>query len=304
MLTFFAIFSFLSSFLGITYGAYYDIPGIQPQEKKNSCIHKTVSCSTKSCSSILSGISHLGDHFCLYGAIDGSSKTYYLKCLRGKSFSQAAKTEVMTLAFPEGDLCDLSLDKFDAKIFKDIRLFHVHAGQLKQIETIKKCIELAKKGGALISFDLGDEVFVRRHKEEILNLLPAHIDILFGSEKEILELTQLPPQKACDYLATLCDVVVITMGYSGSWVKTGKTKFYTPSLKTNQIVHAGVGDDFIAGFLHAFLNKAPLPECSWLASFVASKGLEIDQKEKGPSYWHDISKQVHQDPALCFCKKQ
>jgi sugar/nucleoside kinase (ribokinase family) len=82
------------------------------------------------------------------------------------------------------------------------------------------------------------------------------------------------------------------MGFSGSWVKSGDLKFYTPSLKTNQIPDAGVGDLFISGFLHGYLNKASLPQCSWIGSFVASKALEKGIKKFDYLFWKEVAHQL------------
>jgi hypothetical protein len=251
-----------------------------------------------SCTHILNGLAYLGEKYAVLGHADSHNKSlFYLK-----SFQDGALLNNLTKLSSSSSeaLCLIHTEKqknvsLDPSLFEGVGLFHCNALQLADNEVTKKALDLAKASKVKVSFDLCSEDLVKQHKEVILNLLPKYIDILFANEKEIKELTQLPPQEACDFLSSLCDIVVITLGYSGSWVKSGSLKFYTPSLKTNEILNAGVGDLFITGFLHGYLHKASLPQCSWMGSFVASKALEKGLKQFDYLFWKEVSAQLHRE---------
>jgi hypothetical protein len=248
-----------------------------------------------SCTQILNGLAYLGEKYAVIGHADESTKKiFYLKCFeegeiiaQGKELSgNSSQALCLINTVKQTNIC------LDPSLFEGIKLFHFNVSQLSNYDLIKKALDLAKLNGVKISCDLGSTSCVRFYKGQILNLLPKYIDIIFANENEIKELTQLPPLQACDFLSTLCEVVCVTMGFSGSWVKSGDLKFYTPSLKTNQIPDAGVGDLFISGFLHGYLNKASLPQCSWIGSFVASKALEKGIKKFDYLFWKEVAHQL------------
>jgi hypothetical protein len=270
------------------------------QQKHESFLEKP-QCLKKdyqSCGLVVNGIAYLSEKYAVLGHADAKTKKiFYLKCFEEGDLLgiNSGSSESSSQA-----LCLINTDKqtnicLDPSLFEGIKLFHFNVSQLSNFELIKKALDLAKLNKVKVSCDLASSLLVRDYKALILNLIPKYIDLIFANEKEIAELTQLPPLQACDFLSSLCEVVVVTMGYSGSWVKSGDLKFYTPSLKTNQIPDAGVGNFFISGFLHGYLNKASLPECSWTGSFVASKALEKGLKKFDYLFWKEVTQQLQQE---------
>jgi len=188
--------------------------------------------------------------------------------------------------------------KGEENLLEKVRLFHINASDFSNKSQLIKMMREVKSHNIKISLDLGSIENVKKHKDELLNVLPKYIDILFANEKEILELTHLPASEACDFLSTFCEVVVVTLGYEGSWVKSGQMKFYTPSLKANQIENAKVGTLFIAGFLHGYLSQATLPNCSWIGSFIASKGLGLHDPVADPMFLNQIKSELQKEKNL------
>jgi hypothetical protein len=295
-------------FLSIDSYAYLKTPFLDYFEKINhqklpgECKHPDFSYKDHlSCARVVAGVAFLNDKYAILGHADEKTKkVFYLKSIEDNKRASFAPSSKNPLA---NALCLINSDKqtsvcLDPFLFDETSLFHCHISQLSNFDLLSKALALAKKNGIKVSLDLGSTALVQLHKEKILNLLPKYIDIVFANEQEIKELTQLPPLQACEFLSSLCEVVVVTMGYSGCWIKSKGLKFYTPSLKTNQIPNAGVGDLFISGFLYGYLNKASLPECSWTGSFVASKALEQGIKKFDYLFWKDVSKQLQQEVML------
>ena len=147
---------------------------------------------------------------------------------------------------------------------------------------------MQKKQGAKISLDLGSIGIVKTYKDDLLNILPKYVDILFTNESEAFELTHLYPQEACDFLSTLCDIVVVTMGDKGSWTKSEKIKFYTPAHDVKCVDSTGAGDLFAAGFLHGYLNNENLQKCARIGTFVAAKSVQDYGSEISDDSWKEI----------------
>lgn len=178
--------------------------------------------------------------------------------------------------------------EIDSKIFENIKLFHLEGYQLQNPKLFKEAIELAKKQGAKISLDLSSIAIVKKYKDDLLNILPKYVDIIFANETEAFELTHLYPQEACDFLATFCDTAVVTMGDKGSWTKSGNIKFYTPAIDVKTVDTTGAGDLFAAGFLHGYLSNEDLQRCAWIGSFVASKVVQQYGSEISEDSWREI----------------
>lgn len=213
-------------------------------------------------------------------------KRFVSRSIISKTIEEVSSKNVLSHLISLGERCaSAELYNLDSK---DIKLLHINAKELRSLESLKPKIEIAKKLGLKISFDLGSQEAVIAKKSEILSFLLMYVDILFANEKEMKELTQLPPIEACDYLSSFCEVVVVTMGFSGSWVKSKDLQFYTPSCKQNQIINAGVGDLFVSGFLYGYLNHHSIPYCSWIGSFIASKALEKQEHSYDKLFWIDV----------------
>lgn len=277
------------------------------------------SFSEKSSANVIKGLAKLGQCCAVIGKIGfNDTGLFYLKCLQNLDITPMLHKGVL----PTGQaICFITSSNqktrkssmgsphsseeipLDAKIFHEIRLFHIESSQLQYPNLLKAALEEAKKQGAKISLDLSSVEVVKLYKDDLLNIIPKYIDIVFANESEAFELTNLPPQEACDFLATFCEVVAITMGDKGCWVKSGKIKFYTPSVAANAVDKTGAGDLFASGFLHGYLNHAPLQTCAWLGSYVASKVIQIHGSDIPDSIWKEIYKTLEGYPFQTFVAK-
>lgn len=281
---------------------------LQSLLKKNN--HKIVSSSGGGSANVIKGLAKLGQKCAVLGKIGSDDKgLFYLKCLKNLDITPILHKGVL----PTGQaICFITPDgegtmrsymgsshgtenvNLDLSIFSKIRLFHIESYQLHNPSLLKQAIEEAKEQGAKISLDLSNSEIVKIYKDDLLNIIPKYIDIVFCNDSEAFELTHLPPQEACDFLATFCEVVVITMGDKGSWIKSGKIKFYTPAIHVEAVDTTGAGDLFASGFLHGYLNNAPLQTCAWLGSYVASKVVQNYGSDIPDSMWKEIYKTLEE----------
>lgn len=270
-----------------------------------------ITASGGSGGNVVKGLANLGQKCAVLGKVgEDDQGVFYLKCMENLAITplltrtKLPTAQAICFVTPDGQRTmrslgaekdtpdDLELDK---NIFDNIKLFHIEGYQLYNPKLFKESIEYAKKSGAKISIDLASDSIVKEFKDDLLNIIPKYVDIVFANETEAFELTHLNPQEACDFLATFCEIAIVTMGDRGSWAKCGKIKFYTPALSVEAIDTTGAGDLFASGFLHGYLDNEPLQKCAWMGSLVASKVVEVFGADLSEKTWEEIHKQIEEN---------
>lgn len=143
----------------------------------------------------------------------------------------------------------------------------------------KKVLELvvkAKSEGAYVFADTKLPVYKKLTLEDYAEVLP-YIDLIFPNETEAAYYSGISGDKEED-LAAMADVflkkgvkaVVIKTGEQGSWYFDGEQRFHHPAFAADVVDTTGAGDNYAAGFIHAYLNKILIPGCMKLASACAA----------------------------------
>lgn len=138
-----------------------------------------------------------------------------------------------------------------------------------QIEAVNHAIHIAKSNNTKISFDLSDPFCVTRHKETFINIIDAHIDVVFANLKEASMLTDKGLDESLDMLSNMADIAVIKCGPEGSWIKTKTQKIKIPANKINVVDTTAAGDMYAGGFMYGLTKNLPLEECGKIANFCA-----------------------------------
>jgi sugar/nucleoside kinase (ribokinase family) len=138
-----------------------------------------------------------------------------------------------------------------------------------QIEAVNHAINIAKKNNTKISFDLSDPFCVNRHRETFMNLIEAHVDIVFANLKEANMLTGKDLDESLDILSKMSDIVVIKCGSEGSWIKTKTHKIKISANKIKVVDTTAAGDMYAGGFMYGVTKGLPLEECGKIANFCA-----------------------------------
>jgi fructokinase len=120
---------------------------------------------------------------------------------------------------------------------------------------------------------LSDIFCVTRHKEDFYNLLKNDLDILFGNENEINELTNNKNLiNSINQLISLNKLIVITRSEQGSIALDNNKIISCDSEKISRVVDlTGAGDLFAAGFLKEYLEKNEIKKCLASGSTIAAK---------------------------------
>lgn len=182
--------------------------------------------------------------------------------------------------------------EIDEKFFKNQNVIHLEGYSLGIEDLPEKVVELAKKNGAKVSFDLGSFELVAKHRERIFNLIDLGIDFLFGNEKEMEELTQRSPEEACDLLRLGGKVVIITMGIKGSWLGNKDARVHAEAYPVKAVDTTGAGDFYSAGFLHGYFQGKPLKTCGHIGSLLSAAVVQVYGTDLSPETWSALTTQI------------
>ncbi|MCU1464638.1 MAG: carbohydrate kinase [Actinomycetia bacterium] len=139
-------------------------------------------------------------------------------------------------------------------------------------EAVRRAASIAHRADQRVALTLSDPFCVERHREEFVELIEGHIDILFANEHEITMLYEVDTfDEALHRVRGHCDIAVLTRGASGSVVVAGDDTHVIDAYPADVVDTTGAGDLFAAGFLYGFTHGKPLATCGRLASFAASE---------------------------------
>ena len=170
----------------------------------------------------------------------------------------------------------LSVEDIDENIIKASKITYIEAYLWDEDcdkEAIVKAAEIAHSYNRDVAFSLSDKSCVDRHREEFLNFIKNHVDILFGNEDEIKSLfAEEDFYKTLDMIKPHIDIAAVTRGAKGSVVVNGRTKIYVESEKVENVVDTtGAGDLYAAGFLYGLTQGRSLGTCAMIGSIAAAE---------------------------------
>jgi sugar/nucleoside kinase (ribokinase family) len=130
----------------------------------------------------------------------------------------------------------------------------------------------AHEAGAKVSLTLSDAFCVARFRDEFLELVEDHVDILFANESEILALCQVGSfDEALPHVRRHCEVVALTRSEKGSVIVSGAETHVIAAVPGVTVVDTtGAGDAYAAGFLHAYTQGRDLATCGRLGGVMAA----------------------------------
>lgn len=139
-------------------------------------------------------------------------------------------------------------------------------------EAFVKAARLAHAGGRQVALSLSDPFCVDRHRDEFLDLVNEHIDILFANEEEILSLYQVEEfDQALQKVRGHCQVAALTRGDKGSVVVSGDEVHVIDCESVAPVDTTGAGDAYAGGFLYGLTQGYDLAKCAHIGSIVAAQ---------------------------------
>ena len=130
-----------------------------------------------------------------------------------------------------------------------------------------------KKHDRKLSLTLSDSFCVNRYRDEFLDLIENHIDILFANEAEIMALFEVADvETAIEKIRAICPVTAITLGAKGSVVVSADETVQVKAVPPARLVDTtGAGDAYAAGFLFGMVSGESLARCGELGSIAAAE---------------------------------
>lgn len=131
----------------------------------------------------------------------------------------------------------------------------------------------AHDAGVKVSLTLSDAFCVARFRQEFLELVENHVDILFANESEILSLYEVSSfDEAVARVSRHCEVAALTRSEKGSVVLGNGEVHVIPAAPNVKVVDTtGAGDAYAAGFLYAYTKGRDLATCGRLGGAMAAE---------------------------------
>ncbi len=143
-----------------------------------------------------------------------------------------------------------------------------------QKSALKKALKIARKCGVQIIFDPADPFAVERYRENFLDLIENHANIVLANAQESEILMNTDIVSGIKKMGEMVDVAVVKNGAEDTHIYSNGKHITVPSFKTMVKDTTGAGDNFSAGFIYGLIKGYPLELCGKIASFVASKTIE------------------------------
>lgn len=139
----------------------------------------------------------------------------------------------------------------------------------------RKAASLAHAAGRKVALTMSDSFCVHRHKDEFLELVESHVDILFANEVEIRALYGIDDTlEAAKIAAQHVDLVTVTRGPAGALLIDANGLVDVPASQVNAVVDTtGAGDLYAAGVLYGLSRGLPLAECGRLGCAAAGEAI-------------------------------
>ena len=138
---------------------------------------------------------------------------------------------------------------------------------------MRRAIEVAHRGEAMVALTLSDPFCVGRHQREFLDLLHGDLDMVFANEDEARLLFGSPSlEHALSCISETGVLAAITRGASGSVVVgAGEPAYIAAEPVTSVVDTTGAGDLYAAGFLYALTHGREPGECAHMGGLCAAE---------------------------------
>ena len=140
-------------------------------------------------------------------------------------------------------------------------------------EAFIKAAKAAEQAGRQVALSLSDPFCVDRHREEFLDLVDNHVNILFANEDEIKSLYQVDEfDDALQQVRGHCDIAALTRSSQGSVVVAGDEVHVLDAEKVVDVVDTtGAGDAYAAGFLYGLTQGEDIAICGRMGGILAAE---------------------------------
>lgn len=175
-----------------------------------------------------------------------------------------------------GACVDLGPDDIDESVIRDSKVTYLE-GYLwdpdHAKEAFRKAARVAEEAGRLVSLSLSDPFCVDRHRDDFLDLVRNHVNVLFANEEEIMSLYQEEDfDHALQQVREDCDIAALTRSEKGSVAIRGDELHIVDAEPVDRVVDTtGAGDAYAAGFLHGLTRDMSLDLCARIGGICSAE---------------------------------
>ncbi|MCR9177935.1 MAG: adenosine kinase [Alphaproteobacteria bacterium] len=140
-------------------------------------------------------------------------------------------------------------------------------------EAFLKAARIAHETGGKVALSLSDPFCVDRHREEFVELVKHHVDVLFANEQEIMSLYQTDTfDEALQKVRWEVEIAALTRSEKGS-VAIDRDEIHILDAEpvAEVIDSTGAGDLFAAGFLHGLAQDRDIATCARMGGICAAE---------------------------------
>jgi sugar/nucleoside kinase (ribokinase family) len=174
-----------------------------------------------------------------------------------------------------GACIDLGPDDIDAPMIASAQVTYLE-GYLwdppQAKAAFRKAAAIAHEAGRKVALSLSDPFCVERHRDEFLELLAEHVDIVFANEAELTSLYKADFDTSLRAVRAHCTIAAITRSEKGSVVVSGDDVVVQSAEAVKAVVDTtGAGDLYAAGFLYGLTHGHDLGTSARLGGICAAE---------------------------------
>jgi sugar/nucleoside kinase (ribokinase family) len=139
-------------------------------------------------------------------------------------------------------------------------------------EAFLKAARIAHAAGRKVSLTLSDPFCVERHRDEFLDLVARHVDVLFANEVELTSLYRVDRfDDALQRVRGHCEVAALTRSELGAVIVTRDEMHVLDAERAHVVDTTGAGDLYAAGFLYGLTHGMDVATCGRIAGIAAAE---------------------------------
>lgn len=178
-----------------------------------------------------------------------------------------------TMVF-DGELAmNYTMDDIDLDIIKSARYLHTSMYALSsepQRAAVLHAMDIAKKSGIKVSFDLANAPLVSSNREFVKDILRKYIDIAIANENEAEALSGSIESAKTEF-QRLCKTSIIKFGANGSIITHNGQACKIPAFPAKVVDTTGAGDSYLGTYLAQVALGKSMEEAGIAASRKAAE---------------------------------
>jgi sugar/nucleoside kinase (ribokinase family) len=170
----------------------------------------------------------------------------------------------------------LTSSDIDEKIISESKITFIEGylwDEANEHEAIEKACQLAHFYDREVAFTVSDISCVNQHREQMLQLIEEHVNILFANEEELKALFKTDDfAAALDKIKPLVNIAAITRDSRGSVIVHGREKIFVEAENLPEVVDTtGAGDLYASGFLYGLVHGRSFGTCATIGGITAAE---------------------------------